>query len=121
MSADIAAAYGDATLLSRVRDLPFDRKSGALRLTDTYRFSETPSSVTERFIATTEPKLTDEGTVTVTSGGETLTIDYDAARLTPKVHTETEVWSTGRQRVTYLLDFELKNGEKEFSLTFDFT
>lgn len=121
MSADIAAAYGDATLLSLVRDLHFDRKSGALRLTDTYRFSETPSSVTERFIATTEPKLTDEGTVTVTSGGETLTIAYDAARLTPKVHTETEVWSTGRQRVTYLLDFELKNGEKEFSLTFDFT
>ncbi len=121
MSADIAAAYGDATLLSLVRDLHFDRKSGALRLTDTYRFSEMPSSVTERFIATTEPKLTGEGIVTVISGGEALTIAYDAARLTPNVHTETEVWSTGWQRVTYLLDFELKSGEKEFSLTFDLT
>ena len=121
MSADIAAAYGDATLLSLVRDLHFDRQSGALRLTDTYRFSEVPTSVTERLIATTEPKLTGEGIVTVTSGGETLTIAYDAARLTPKVHTETEVRSTGSRRVSYLLDFELKIGEKEFSLTFDFT
>ncbi len=121
MSADIAAAYGDKTLLSLVRDFRFNQTSGALKLTDTYRFSEVPDSVIERFIAKVEPKLEREGIVTVTSEDETLTITYDAARLTPKMHAETEVRSTGMKRISYLLDFELKNGEKEFSLTFDFT
>lgn len=121
LCADIAAAYGDATLASLVRDLHFDRVNGVLRLTDTYRFTETPASVTERFITTVEPKIEREGKVTIRSGDETLTVTYDPTHLTPKVGSETEVWSTGRRRLTYLLDFEVRCEGKEFSLTFDFT
>lgn len=121
LHADIAAAYGDPTLLSLVRDLHFDHKSGALKLTDTYRFSEIPASVTERFITTVEPKIGSDGTVTIRSGEETLKVTYDPATVTPRIGSETETWSTGRKRVSYLLDFDVKCREKEFSLTFDFT
>ena len=120
MCADIAGAYEEPTLRSLVRDFRFDRTEGSLRLTDTYRFDETPSSVTERFITPAEPVIGGDGTVTIRSESETLTVTYDADALTPKVQSETELWSTGRKRVSYLLDFEMKNPKKEFTFTFDF-
>ncbi|HBJ18706.1 MAG TPA: hypothetical protein DDY70_03030 [Clostridiales bacterium] len=121
MTLDIAVAYTDPTLTALERDFRFDRQNGALTLTDTFRFAETPASVTERFISVAEPELTADGKVTIRSGEETLTVTYDADRLSPKIGTETEVWSTGRKRISYLLDFEVKTPEKEFTLTFDFT
>lgn len=120
MCADIAGAYEEPTLRSLVRDFRFDRTEGSLRLTDTYRFDKTPSSVTERFITPAEPVIGGDGTVTIRSESETLTVTYDADALTPKVQSETELWSTGRKRISYLLDFEMKNPQKEFTLTFDF-
>lgn len=117
LRADLAAAYADPTLLSLIRDLRFDRKTGEVTLTDAYRFDIIPNAVIERFVTRTEPRC-EKDAVLIDTGREHLRILYDTERLTPQIGVENEIGGAGRHWVAYTVDFVLKKAEKGFSLTF---
>ena len=117
ISMDIAPAYGQQTLTSLVRDVRFDCVTGTTTLRDTFRFTQVPERLVERFPLAEEPTL-QKGVATLTHEGETLQIFFDPDVFEPVVsfdfakkhanHTKQQSEETSLQKV-YLLDLVVKN------------
>lgn len=114
---DISGAYPAPTLDSLVRDVRFDRESGAITLTDSYSFTEMPSSVIERFISRTPPEIS-ENRITIRSGAESLTI---LCPDTVTVSVTTEQHRTHRSSTVpiYVIDCTVKAPKEQFTLKFE--
>ena len=87
---DIAGAYKLENLESLVRNVYLDKTNERVSLTDTYRFTQAPKSVTERFISYHEPKIED-GVVSITADEEMLVIDYDRRAVKPMLRVYDDV------------------------------
>lgn len=119
ITADIAGAYADENLRSLLRDIAFDHRTGRVTVSDRYTFEKTPTGVTERFLLTVAP-VVGEDTVTIRSGGETMTLHYDGAALSVSLSTVTDKNHVVKDRTTYVLDFSVRAPQKEMTLTFVF-
>ncbi len=103
--------YEIDTLTSLVRD--FECFEDSVRLTDTYEFSETPTSVTERFVSLLPIEEKDG---TLICGDSVLVFDKDAfdvsfgSEVVPRKRADSET--------VYYVDLCLKNPKKQFELTF---
>ena len=103
--------YDIDTLTSLVRD--FECFEDSVRLTDTYEFSETPTSVTERFVSLLPIEEKDGALL---CGDSVLVFDRDAF----DISFGSEVVSRKRspKETVYYVDLCLKNPKKQFELTF---
>ena len=116
MTSDISGAYGIDSLKSLVRSFDFSPE-GVITITDSYSFSEKPESVIERFITQTEPVIED-GYALITVGNETVKLCYDTDKLSAEVIREVESFVSGKERVTYRVDFLVVQPSTEFTLSF---
>ena len=119
---DIAGAYKLENLESLVRRVYLDKENERVDLSDTYKFKEAPKSVTERFISYHEPKIED-GAVSITADGEMLVIDYDRCAVKPMLRVYDDVDCLVRHTPgfkAYIIDFEVIEPSKEFTLSFTF-
>ncbi|MBQ8719659.1 MAG: heparinase II/III family protein [Clostridia bacterium] len=122
LCADISGAYDVEELESLVRTVKLEASENRVYLTDTYRFKEAPTSVTERFISYHEPRIED-GRVTVEANGEVLLFGYDKGVLKPTVRVYEDVDCLVRSTPTfkaYMVDFEVINPTKEFAVSVTF-
>lgn len=120
ITSDIAGAYDIENLESLIRNVRLDKENECVYLTDTYKFKEAPKSVTERFVSYHEPKI-ENGEVTISANGETLTFTYDKNMLKPVLRVYEDVGNMVRHRdgfKAYMVDFELINPTAEFTLEF---
>ncbi len=85
-------------------------------LTDTYRFSEKPSSIVERFVTMVEPQVLEDGSVKV---GETL-LHYDKNELDLSISSDGIQRAPGRVDTLYFVDFAVKNPAENSEYTFLF-
>ena len=108
---DMRNAYEIDTLTSLVRD--FDCGDEYFTLTDTYTFSEEPTSITERFVSCVPVTLEDG---VIKSGSSTIVFDPD--ELEAKVDS-CAVHGT-KTKILYYVDFTAKTLKKNISLTFKF-
>ena len=115
LCADIARAYKVDSLTSLVRDISFDRVNGKVVLTDTYEFTETPESVTERFITGAEPEIFD-GYATVTVGKESVKIIFDPDILTAEAGELSRVNSNGSTSRTSYLDLKVNEPKAQMKI-----
>lgn len=118
LRADIAAAYAVPSLRSLVRDISFDSEHGHVRVADSFAFSEEPTSVTERFVTESEPEIGD-GTVTVVSKNEKMTIYFDAEKCNVKYDMIIDKAHNCSDRKTYVIDFDIKSPTESFDIVFD--
>lgn len=120
ITSDIAGAYESENLESLVRNVRLDKSAGRVSVTDSYKFKAKPKSVIERFVSINEPRL-ENGEVTVSAGGETLTFGYDKNAVKPilsvVVDTEKKIRQSGDFKV-YMIDFEVIEPSEEFTLEF---
>ncbi|MBQ8719658.1 MAG: heparinase II/III family protein [Clostridia bacterium] len=122
ISMDIASAYTLEGLESLVRRIYLNNDEERVYLSDTYRFKESPKSVTERFISYHEPKIED-GRVTIEANGEVLLFGYDECALKPTVRVYEDVDCLVRHTPgfkAYMVDFEVINPAKEFTVSITF-
>ncbi|MBQ8719660.1 MAG: heparinase II/III family protein [Clostridia bacterium] len=122
ITSDIAGAYDEPNLESLVRNVYLNKGEERVYLTDTYRFKEAPKSVTERFISYHEPKL-EGGKVTITAGGEAITISFDESVVKPNLHVFEDVDCRVRQAPgfkVHIVDLEVINPTKEFTVKVTF-
>lgn len=108
---DMKNAYDIPTLKSLVRD--FDCQDEYFTLTDTYEFSEAPTSLTERFVSFL-PVTYEDGVVK--SGNSVVEFNPDDFEVS--VHSQA-VKGT-KIRTLYYVDFTVKALDKNMSLTFKF-
>ena len=108
---DMKSAYAVNSLESLVRD--FDCNEEHFTLTDTYKFSEEPTALTERFVSI-KPITLDSGTVK--TGGTTVVFDSD--RLDAMISSVPV--NSKRTDTLYIVDFTPKNLCKEMSFKFKF-
>ena len=101
------------TLKSLTRD--FLCEENGITLTDTYEFSEMPTSIVERFVTLVEPKI-EEGRITV---GES-TLVYDPALYDFEFLTDTCVRRRQVKETLYIFDFKPKCLDKNMTLEFKF-
>lgn len=116
LTSDISGAYGIDSLKSLVRSFDFS-PDGVITITDSYSFSEKPESVIERFITQTVPVIED-GYALITVGNETVKLCYDTDKLSAEVIREVESFVSGKERVTYRVDFLVVQPSTEFTLSF---
>ena len=114
LKCDIAEAYGDPTLKSLVRDMSFNAENGKLILTDSYEFTEAPSSVVERFVSFDEPKL-ETGKI-LFGKDEISTLTYDVNLLSASQSTEVYKNHSGILTTVYIVDLTVKKPAKKFAL-----
>ncbi len=112
ITCDLAGVYGDPTLKSLVRDMSFNAESGELILTDSYEFTEAPSSVVERFVSFDEPKIS-EGKI-LFGNDEISTLTYDADSLSAALSTEIYKNHAGISTTVYVVDLAVKELSKDF-------
>ena len=84
-------------------------------LTDTYEFSEMPTSVVERFVSLVEPKI-EEGRITV---GESVLV-YDPEIYELQFSTDTCVRPRHIEETLYIFDLKVKNLDKNMTLEIKF-
>lgn len=107
---DIAIAYGKDFVKSVERS--FDFAEHAITLTDKFTLTE-QRTITERFIAISEPKMVDgvlviDGTHLITEG-----------KITPSVTEKTIMGHIKGEYSVYIIEYELPKGASEFKITFD--
>lgn len=107
-------AYAVPSLVSLRRDLTMEDEGVAL--VDTYEFSETPESITERFVSLTEPKHDGDGRVKC---GDTV-LCFDPSLLELSIGSEPIVRSPSCTETVWLVDLKVKHPEKSFALSFSF-
>ena len=90
-------------------------EDAGVTITDTYEFSEMPTSVVERFVTLVEPKI-EEGKIIV---GES-TLVYDPALYDFEFSTDTCVRKRQIKETLYIFDFKAKNLDKNMTLEFKF-
>ncbi len=86
-----------------------------ITVTDTYEFSEMPTSVVERFVSLVEPKI-EEGRITV---GES-TLVYDPTVFVLEFSTDTCVRKKQIKETLYIFDLKAKNLDKNMVLEVKF-
>jgi len=116
ISSDIAGAYKQPTLKKLLRTIDFNRTNGEIYLCDSYEFSEIPTAVVERFVTSVEP-LVYSDCVQINNNGEQMSIFYDG-NVVPKISTETESLGSDRNRLSYVIDFEVKDLKQNFEIKF---
>lgn len=110
---DFQAAYEIDTLEKLHRAISFDENSGRTHLEDTYRFTEAPTAIVERFVTEFEPKLGD-GVVTIAPEGTEMSLYYDKALWTVSVYVEHKSrGGANYESISYCIDFAPKALEKE--------
>ena len=119
ITSDIAGAYELPSLESLVRNVRLDKENECVYVTDTYKFKEAPKSVIERFVSYNQPTIED-GVITISAKGETLTFGYDASKVKPvlRVFEDNDEKNRVRHREgfrAYMVDFEIINPECEFT------
>lgn len=107
---DIAIAYGKDFVKSVERS--FDFAEHAITLTDKFALTE-KKTITERFIAISEPKMVDG--VLVIDGTHLVTED----KITPSVTEKTIKGHIKGEYSVYIIEYELPKGASEFKITFD--
>ena len=123
LCADISGAYDVPSLESLVRSVRLDGDGERILISDSYRFSEKPDSVVERFVSYSEPKIED-GVVSISAGGETLTFDFDNSLLRPSIKTYEDEQCLVRSTPgfkAYMIDFEVVEPTKEFTVNITLT
>ena len=108
---DMKKAYVVDTLESLVRD--FDCNDECFTLTDTYKFSEMPTALTERFVSCLP--ITLEGGM-IKSGNSTLVFDTDKF----DVNIASEDAHGEKLKTLYYVDFTPRSLDKNMSFTFKF-
>lgn len=114
---DMSRAYGVPTLDTLVREIRFDNATGYATLTDEYSFTESPDSVTERFITRVLPTVNESG-VTIQSGKEALSLTCTNG-VTPTVTEFDHQNHQGEWVKVYAVDFTVTSPEKQFTLKFE--
>ena len=109
---DMRNAYTVSTLESLVRD--FDCNDEYFTITDTYRFSEMPTSLTERFVSCVPVTLEDG---VIKSGGSS--VEFDTDKLDAVVSSEA-IRGT-KTRTIYYVDLVPKRLDKNMTLKFKFS
>lgn len=107
---DIAIAYGKDFVKSVERG--FDFAEHAITLTDKFTLTE-QKTITERFIAISEPKMVDGALVI--DGTYLITED----KITPSVTEKTIMGHIKGEYSVYIIEYELPKGASEFKITFD--
>ena len=107
---DIAIAYGKDFVKSVERS--FDFAEHAITLTDKFVLTE-QKTITERFIAISEPKMVDG--VLVIDGTHLITED----KITPSVTEKTITGHIKGEYSVYIIEYELPKETNEFKITFD--
>ncbi len=106
--------YNVDSLESLVRD--FVCSEDKLTLTDTYKFSEAPESLTERFATLVKPEIKDGK---VYCGASVLTCECPEL-FDVEITSEESVKKQDVTETAYFVDFKLKSFEKEMKFTFTF-
>ena len=101
------------TLKSLTRDFLCGEEG--ITITDTYEFSEMPTTVVERFVSLVEPKI-EVGRVIV---GESILL-YDPELFDFEFSTDTCVRKKEKKDTLYIYDFKAKNLDKNMTLEFKF-
>jgi hypothetical protein len=119
MSYDFQAAYDVETLEKLHRDLRFDNKTGEVHIEDTYRFTEIPTSVTERYVTEFEPKLGD-GVVTIAPENAEMSLYYDKNTWNVSVYVEHKSrGGANYECISYCIDFSPIEPQKEMKFVLD--
>ena len=114
---DIAAVYGDPTLLSLRRSIHFDTADGNTTLTDEYEFTEAPLEVKERFVTFDEP-IVENGKILI-GAEDRSTVTYSEKDLDVKVSRVEYSGPVGKRMFAYTIDFTVKNLSPKISLKFE--
>lgn len=104
-------AYDDPTLERLTRD--FECRDGCIRLTDTYTFTEQPTSVTERFISLMPIDVCDGKLVCGDSE-----LFFDASLLDAAAGSEEVERKGSRMGTVYYADLTVKHPEKNMNFEF---
>ncbi len=106
--------YNIPSLTSLVRD--FEMLEGGVRMTDTYEFSEEPTSVVERFVSLLPITL---GDGFVSCGESKMT--FDPELLSATIGSEQVARKQGRTGIVYYVDLAVKSPARSIKLTLDFS
>ncbi len=107
---DITSAYGASFLKKAYRSFIFTENS--VTLCDSFELAE-DKEITERLIAVNEPKILDN--VAVIDGVALVQPDG----ITPSITVKDVKSHRGFSHKVYIIDYVLKKGQREFTLTFD--
>ena len=105
-SMNIAAAYGKSDTMRIDRSFAFT--SNSVTLTDEYEFAG-KHSIVERLTSRIEPQISEDGKIILGS----TTVSYDPTICTCQISSEPT--TSNPNKLCYMIDFELKDGAKEFS------
>ena len=103
-------AYEDETLQDAVRTFSCDE--GGVTVSDSFSFTETPKSLTERVVSRKKPML-EEGRITIGSA----VLSYDAESFTAVLSSEEYSDHSCVKQTAYLLDFIPRELQKEIRFT----
>ena len=103
-------AYEDETLQDALRAFSCDE--GGVTVSDSFSFTETPKSLTERFVSRKKPML-EEGRITIGSA----VLSYDAESFTAVLSSEEYSDHACVKQTAYLLDFMPQKLQKEMRFT----
>ncbi|MBP3591859.1 MAG: heparinase II/III family protein [Clostridia bacterium] len=116
---DFQAAYDIPTLEKLHRDITFDKSSGAVALKDVYHFTETPSSIVERFVTEFEPTFSD-GVVKIGPEGAEMSLYYDKNAWDPTLYVEQKARGGADYKcVFYCIDFSPKSLDKDLTFALE--
>lgn len=115
LTADISGAYDAPELEALVRRISFDRDSGTTVIKDSYKFSEAPVSVTERFTTSLRPEISENEAI-IGFGDGKMTLSFDGSALSASVLEFNDKDHVARDRVTYALDLTPKKLSKSFDI-----
>lgn len=104
-------AYDDPTLTQLLRE--FSCSEDGIELTDTFTFSEEPTSVVERFVSFLEPTITADGVLC----GNVL-LQYDATLFDVSITSENMHYAADNERPLYMTNLTVKHPKKEMSFAF---
>lgn len=117
-SMDIAAAYGEPSLLSLRRTLQFDPGSHRLTLCDSFRFKGPCSAFEERFVTRQKPMLRDGSVLFYSEACEACTLAYDSSLLTASLSVDTHRrHEDGAEEIIYLLRLTPNQAAEHTALT----
>ncbi|HEU4326138.1 MAG TPA: heparinase II/III family protein [Roseiflexaceae bacterium] len=120
---DLTRAYADPALRSLVRvfDWSVERaaRRATLRLTDTFGFTEPPSSLEERFVSLHAPSL-ENGTATWSGARGAITMRFDRRRFEPGVEAVATEGHRGEPLTVYLLRLRALEAPAKIEAAFEF-
>lgn len=111
---DLQQAYDLPQLLKLERLFDLDKQQGKLTISDSYEFSESPTSITERFITLYPPEVGREGEIILrASEGRNLRLLYEARRLHATIQTAEHLDHSGNSETVYLIDLQSRDTARQ--------